>query len=264
MLRNLVFAIVLGFWIGLLPAEEVTAPADPRLDAMRAAVTADPENEELRRKLAMALHGAHLRAEAVEQFEWLAKRSPTPRSLLDLALGYSSVSRLQEAEATYAQLLKLSPNDSIALHNLGNIAYKRGETDESIELYKKAIAASPAYLLAYAHLGDAYRQAERYEDAYRAYEKVLDLEPKTSTELTAYDDALYRLASLDIQMGAYERAGMLLSELLRADPEHPNAYYAYGQVLMHLGKIEEAQKAFAAHQEVQAKQKHASPMAHGE
>lgn len=261
MLRNFLLAIVAVGCVALAPAQE---PADPRLDAMRAAVAADPDNGELRRQLAIALHGANLREEAVEQFEWLARETPTPRSLLDLALAYSSVSRLDEAETTYAKLLELSPNHAIALHNLGNIAAKRGQTDKSIEFYQKAILAEPAYLLAYAHLGDAYRQAERYQDAYRAYEKVLELEPNTATELTAYDDALYRMASLDLQMGAYERAGILLSELLRANPEHPNAYYAYGQVLMHQGKVEEAQKAFAAHQQIQAKQKHTSPMAHGE
>lgn len=264
MLRNLVFAIMLGFCVGLVAAEEKTAPADPGLTDLRADVAADPENKDLRRKLAIALFGANLREEAVEQFEWLVERSPDARSLLDLALGYGAVSRLVEAEATYARLLKLSPNHAIALHNLGNIAYKRGETDKSIELYKKALAADPGYLLAYAHLGDAYRQAERYQEAYRAYEKVLDLEPKNATELSTYDDALYRLASLDLQMGEYERAGMLLSELLRANPEHPSAYYAYGQVLMHLGKVEEAQKAFAAHQQIQTNQKHTSPMAHGD
>lgn len=264
MLRNLIFAIVLGFCVGLVPAEENTAPADPRLGDLRAAVAADPDDEDARRKLAMVLFASKFREEAVEQFEWLAEKSPTVRSLLDLALGYSAVSRLEEAEAAYARLLKLSPDHAIALHNLGNIAYKRGETEKAIELYKKAIAAEPGYLLAYAHLGDAYRQAERYQDAYRAYEKVLDLEPKNATELTTYDDALYRLASLDLQMGEYQRAGMLLSELLRANPEHPSGYYAYGQVLMHLGKVEEAQKAFAAHQQIQAKQKHTSPMAHGD
>jgi tetratricopeptide (TPR) repeat protein len=264
MLRNLVFAILLGFCVGLVPAEEKTPPGGPQLADLRADVAADPENEELRRKLAIALFGSNLREEAVEQFEWLAEKSPDVRSLLDLALGYSAVSRLDEAEAAYARLLKLSPNHAIALHNLGNVAYKRGETDKSIELYKKAIAADPGYLLAYAHLGDAYRQAERYQEAYRAYEKVLDLEPKNATELSTYDDALYRLASLDLQMGAYERAGMLLSELLRANPEHPSGYYAYGQVLMHLGKVEDAQKAFAAHLQIQAKQKHTSPMAHGD
>jgi len=76
--------------------------------------------------------------------------------------------------------------------------------------------------------------------------------------------ALFRLASLDLQMGAYERAGMLLTELIRANPEHPNAYYALGQVLMQMVKVEEAQKAFATHQQIQAKQEHTSPMAHGD
>jgi tetratricopeptide (TPR) repeat protein len=246
------------------PAEQASSPADAKLEALRTAAAADPENELLRRQLAIALHGAKQREEAIDHFEWLAKRSPTERSLLDLALAYASVSRFDETEATYARLLELSPNHPITLHNLGNLAYTKGETDKAIDLYGKAIAAKPDYLLAYAHLGDALAQAERYQEAYRTYEKALQLEPTSAAELAAYDDSLYGMASLDITMGAYERAGQLLAELLQANPEHPSAYYAYGQVLMHLGRVEEAQRAFEAHQRVLAKQTPKGPMAHGD
>lgn len=261
MLGSCCFLAVLLLGAAPAPAENAE---DARLAELRSSVAADPDDEALRRQLAIALHGSNLRDEAVTQFEWLAERSPTERSLLDLALAYGSVSRLDEAEKTYARLLELSPNHPIALHNLGNNAYKRGETGEAIELYRRAIAAKPDYLLAYAHLGDALRQAERYKEAYRTYEKVLELEPQNATELGAFDDALYQMASLDIKMGAYQRAGQLLAELIRANPEHPSAYYAYGQVLMHLGRVEDAQRAFEAHQKILAKQKPTSPMAHGE
>jgi tetratricopeptide (TPR) repeat protein len=245
-------------------AQDAQAVQSAQLDLLRDAVAQDPENEELRRQLAIKLHGANLREEAVVHFEWLAEHDPTRRSLLDLALAYGSVSRLEESEATYAKLLEISPNDPVALHNLANTAYKRGETDKAIELYQKAIAAKPDYLTAHAHLGDALRQAERYKEAYRSYEKVLELEPSDSTEAGIYYDALYQLAALDLQMGAYERAGMFLAELIRVNPEHDKAYYAYGQVLMMLGRVEDAQKAFEAHQRIQAKQKPTSPMAHGD
>ena len=43
MLRNLVFAIMLGFCVGLVAAEEKTAPADPGLTDLRADVAADPD-----------------------------------------------------------------------------------------------------------------------------------------------------------------------------------------------------------------------------
>ena len=52
--------------------------------------------------------------------------------------------------------------------------------------------------------------------------------------------------------------------LLRANPEHESAYYAYGQVLLQLGRPGDAQTAFETHAKVMAKQKPTSPMAHGE
>ena len=238
--------------------------ADPQLDRLRATVAADPDNAEARRSLAIALHSALLREEAVGHFEWLAKRDPTPRSLLDLALSYSSVARIEESAATYERLLALVPNHPIALHNLGNLHYKGGEVERSIEYYRRSITAQPDYLLAHFHLGQALELAEQYREAYRTYEKVLELEPTSAEEMTAYDDALYHLASLDITMGAYQRAGGFLEELLKANPEHPSGYYAYGQVLLQLGRAEDAQRAFEAHARVMAKQKPTSPMAHGE
>ena len=65
-------------------------------------------------------------------------------------------------------------------------------------------------------------------------------------------------------MGAHERAGRFLEQLIRLDPEHDKAYYAYGQVLMHLGKTDEAEKAFAKHVEILSKKRPTSAAAMGE
>jgi tetratricopeptide (TPR) repeat protein len=241
-----------------------TSPTDGRLADLRGAVAQDPDDQVLRRKLAIELHKANLQQEAEEQFEWLVEKSPTERSLLDLALVYGSGSRWAESDATYRRLLEMTPDHPIALHNLGNTAWRRGDTQTAIEYYAKAIKAKPDYLLAYSHLGDALSQAERYKESYRAYESVMELEPQTATEADAFYDALYHMAALDLQMGEHERAGVMLTELIRADPAHPKAYYAYGQVLMLMGRTEDAQRAFAEHQRIQARQKPSSTMAHGD
>ncbi|HXV75931.1 MAG TPA: tetratricopeptide repeat protein [Candidatus Polarisedimenticolaceae bacterium] len=248
----------------LLVAGIASAAQAPSLEELRAAVVRDPADENAHRELAIALHDAHRIDEAIAEFEWLARRSPTERSLLDLALAYGSGSRWDDAEATYRRILETSPNHAIVLHNLGNTAWRRGDPETAIEYYVKAIKAKPDYLLAHARLGDALTQAERYRDAYRAYESVLELEPQTAAEADAYYDALYHMAALDLQMGAHERAGMMLAELIRADPDHPKAYYAYGQVLMFMGREEDAQKAFAEHQRIQANQAPSSTAAHGD
>jgi len=261
MKRLVALAVVLAA-AGGLSASEPVEPARPNIDELRAASAAKPEDPQARRDLALALQSANRLDEAIVQFEWLAKRSPNVRSLLELAIAYRSASRLADSEATYKRLLEISPDNPVALHNLGSLAFKQGDADKAIAYFRKALEIKPDYLLAHAHLGDMLRQVERNEEAYREYEKVLELEPTNGTELAAFDDALYRMATLDMQNGAYQRAGQLLAELLRANPEHQSAYYALGQVLLHLDRPEEAQKAFEAHQRILAKQTPTSPMAH--
>jgi tetratricopeptide (TPR) repeat protein len=231
---------------------------------LRRAVEADPQDASARRELAIALHETKQTEEAIALFEQLAEEEPTVRSLLDLALAYGAGPRWADSEAVYKRILEIAPNHPIALHNLGNTEWRRGETDRAIEYYKAAIQAKPDYLLAWSHLGDAFRQAERYKEAYRSYEKVLQLEPGTAADADAYFDALYNMAALDLQMGAYERAGKMLAELIRAVPDHPKAYHAYAQVMMFLGRPDDAQKALAEHARIQAMQKPTSPMAHGD
>ena len=186
-----------------------------------------------------------------------------PRSLLDLALAYNSISRIDDAVATYARLLELTPGNPLALHNLGAIEAKRGEFAKAISFYRQALATDPDYLLAQYHLANALERDGQYKEAYAAFAAVIELEPANATEAALYDDALYRAASLDITMGAHERAAQMLAELLGANPDHESAHYAYGQVLLQLGRIEEAQKEFEEHMRVLSEQHPQSPVAMG-
>jgi tetratricopeptide (TPR) repeat protein len=235
-------------------------PAD--VDSLREQVRTHPDDDELRRRLAIALYGARQVDDAVREFETLVQHKPDDtRALLDLALAYGTDARVDDAVGTYRRLLEVSPGHAIALHNLGNLAYKAGDAAAAIDWYQNAIKSKPDYLFAWYHLGDALKLAERFKEAYRAYEQVLELEPRTPDELEAFNDSLYKLASLDLAMGAVDRARQMLEELLRAAPEHPSAYYAYGQVLLRLGRTEEAQRAFEKHAKIQARRKPTSPMA---
>ena len=234
------------------PAPLETRPREPEIDLepLLAAVAAAPDDPKARRRLGLALHLSRRRQEAVEQFERAVEIQRDPRSLLDLALAYGSVSRLSEAEKLYTELLESVPGHAIALHNMGNLAFKRGNLDRSIEFYRQAIESRPDYLLAHSHLADAMRTAGNFREAYRTYEKILGLEPTTAEELQAFDDALYQMASLEMKVGAYERAGRMLEELLQANPRHPSAHYAYGQVLLQAGQQEAARREFEIHMRI--------------
>ena len=224
---------------------------------------ADPDNPRTIRPLAIALFQVGQREQAVELFERAVEIDANVRSLLDLGLGYSNVSRYPEAEATYERLLEISPRHAIALHNLGNVATGVGDTDRGIELYRQAISVKPDYILAFAHLGDALKTAGHYREAYTTYSKVLQLEPTTGPQLEAFDDALYKMAALDITMGAHQRAAEMLELLIEEHPDHPSAHYAYGQALLQLGRPEEAQREFETHMRILAEIEPTAPMAAG-
>ncbi len=246
------------------PARETPSGASPaEIPQLRRAMEADPDNPARVRPLAIALFDSGLREEAVELFEKAVELDTNVRSLLDLALGYGNVSRLPEAEATYQRLLELSPEHPIALHNLGNVALGQGDPDLAIEYYERATTVKPDYLLAYYHLGDALNTAGRYREAYATYGKAVELEPTNAQELEAFDSSLYGMAALDIKLGAHQRAAEILTTLLEENPDHPSAHYAYGQVLLQLGRPDEARRELETHMRILAEIEPTAPMAAG-
>ena len=236
-------------------------PLPPLLQGLDDEVRRHPDKSAARRKLATALHDAGFRDEALPHFERLAREIGDRRSLLDLALAYGSVSQLKRAEATYRRLLSKTPGDPVALHNLGNLALKTDRIDEAIQLYLEAVRRKPGYILARLHIGEAFERAGRFKEAYRAYESVLNQEPTDAQQLEAFDEALYRMAALDMQMGALERAVSMLDEVLKNRPDHPNAHYAYGQTLVRLGRADEALQAFERHRRLLDEQTPTAPAA---
>ena len=246
-----------------VPAARAAGTAAPRPDlaARQAAVEADPEDPVAHRRLAIALHGQMRKEEALVHFQKAAAIQETPRSLLDLALAYGSLSHTDEAVATYTRLLEISPDNPVALHNLANIELKRGRTDGAVHYYQRALAARPDYLIAWFHLGEALAQGGKNREAFGAYEKALELEPKSTADLEALQNSLYGMAALHIEMNAPQQAAPLLLELVRLNPEHHAANYALGQVLLQLGRPEDAERAFDAHMKILAKKKPTGPAA---
>lgn len=258
MIRNGVRRILAPFALGILlaacggdRAPQATTEGDrPDIPArapiadvareLRAAVRNAPDDPAARRLLAIALHDVGRHFEAVDQFERLVALSPTRRHLLDLALACGDAGRDQRAVETYERILQLAPDDPVALHNLGNVARRRGNDEVAIGFYTRALESDPDYLMAHYHLGQSLERAEHPRRAYRAYENAVQIEPTDGDDVLAADDALYRLALLDLKMGAVERAASFLAQVIEANPGHPQAHRDYGEALMQLGKREEA------------------------
>jgi len=230
------------------PGEAVAPQIPPQaLQALFEAVERDPSDPEAHHRLALALHRAGRREEAIGHFEVLVQLKPAGQHLVELGVAYASVSRLEDAEATLRKALEETPGQPTILHHLANLARSRGATADAIELYQQALSGDPGYFMARFHLAETERQAQQFREAYRTYEKVLELEPKNALELQTLHEAMFQLGSLDLQEGATERAVEFFEVLIERVPEHPKAHRMLGEALMKLGRNEDAQAEFEAH-----------------
>ncbi len=235
------------------PEEAPAARSTDKIDALEAAVRRNPNDPASQYRLALALRGADRRADAFPHFVAASELAPPSSDLLlDLGIAYSDVGRYDDAEKTYRRLITLDPSNARALHNMGNLALRRGDAKEAADWYGRAVAARPAYLLAQYHLAYTQKFLGRYDDAMATYMAVLKSEPSSGREQAARTDSLYQMASIELARGAPARAEALLAEVVKIAPDHPSAHYARGQALRQLGRDDEARAEFAEHMKILA------------
>ena len=80
-------------------------------------------------------------------------QTPAIQRNIDLAVHHHKAGRLPEAESIYQEILKTDPNQPVAMHLLGVIAYQAGKSDVAVDLITKAISIKHDFAEAYSNLG---------------------------------------------------------------------------------------------------------------
>lgn len=95
--------------------------------------------------------------------------------------------------------LETTPNDALALNMAGHL-YKRTSDyeslDEQIKYFKKAIEIKPDFRSAVRNLAYAYSMAEKYEEAFKTYHRLFELDP--------LPDDYFAYSCLQIKAGNFE------------------------------------------------------------
>lgn len=95
----------------------------------------------------------------------------------EIADVYSSMGVYEEAIDEYRKALCLQSNYVDIITKLGIAQRESGNAAEAITTFKQAIAARPAYPLAWLHLGLSHYMLEQNDEARRAWETVLEIVP---------------------------------------------------------------------------------------
>ncbi len=167
--------VLVGLAVGPVNAllhARVLAESNPIFEAAVTAVEGGPDNR------------------TISILEQAAAKYPDDRDLLYLlGLQYKKAGRYDDAASVYRERLRSDADDRIALNNLGNIEFSRGEFPAAIARYKQGVEASTSpyvsatlfYNLQLAHLQrfeyqpaeEARSQAERLAGSLvRSYDRL--------------------------------------------------------------------------------------------
>jgi len=78
----------------------------------------------------------------------------------------------ETGEKFIRKALEISPDDAWALNSLATLTYERGETDEALGIYDKAIAANPDFANSYYGKAVVFNKAGQTEKAVDALERL--------------------------------------------------------------------------------------------
>lgn len=142
--------------------------------------------------------------------------------------------------AAIAPLLNLhqaNPDDDIFMYQLAEAYRKIGRQREEVAMWELYLRHSPTPAMACPQIGQAYRMLGQEGDAFKAFERCLEIE-ENSDNLTLMATALERRKQ-------YGRAGQLYQKALERSPNYPDPAIGLARVELFSGKVRQARERVA-------------------
>lgn len=159
-----------------------------------------------------------------------------PKKYSDIAdlLKYN---KLDKAEAVCKKRISLNPGDYVAIAQLGEIYWKRGDRRTAMKLFKRAVNLAPDYPIAHFLLGRGYFFQQRHKDAVKEFNlfmKKMDLSPKKDGDiLDYYISTMHNICYLFSSIKRYESIAKLCKKIIRLKPDDQTAHYNLGVCYYH-------------------------------
>ena len=206
------------------------------------AIQVDPQDLLARAKLAMLLFGQSNYAEAAKHFEALGDAA-----FQDPALSYAnaySLARLNQPKKATEVLNRLTTMQLPAelLLSIGDLYSVFQDYEHSVACYRKALQLEPSIPKAHYKLGAALIRLSRPAEAIPELQAELDSDSGDA-------DVQFNLAYALLQTSQKEKAEAMLRSITSSHPDHPQAQYELGKMLLEAGKVGES----ITHLEVAAK-----------
>jgi len=218
---------------------------------------------------------------AIEQFKKLVALENSARSYAFLGLSYRNLGRFDEAKEYFQRGLKLEPQNTTCLFNLGFIAERQGDAAGAEAYFQQTLRANPEFpdaLLELANLRIAAKRLPEAEELLRKYVKVSKDPANGYYKLAMVERSLHETAAAERDLNVFktmsknsssgpypyehlfdyldnrsrlapgERSQLDLTELtnqIQKHPDQPADLYMLAEAYLKSGKLDEARSTIA-------------------
>jgi len=167
----------------------------------------------------------------------VAAKPDDPEAYYNLGTLYLRKNDLPEARRFLEQTVQLRPDYPEAWNNLGMIAVQQNQPDDAISNFQKSLALRPNYTTALLNLGNTYRRRGNLSDASELLSKAVALEPENP-------EANYSLGMLFARQSDFPRAIELLQNAARLRPDYADAWNNLGVLFVRQSRNADAERSF--------------------
>jgi Flp pilus assembly protein TadD len=205
------------------------------VDALSAAVAANPDSATYRNALAHALWRSGERERAVAEHGDAARLDPGLQ--MEYARTLDLAGRPEDAAREYEAILARHPDSSAAREELGRLLYRSGNYAEAVPHLQQAVARRPEHPVIRQELAYALDHGGQREEAAGEYREVLERAPDAVIARSLLAENLYG-------RGQEGEAMTVLQEGIQRTPDAPLLQRELGSLLERSRKWSEAVEAY--------------------
>lgn len=163
----------------------------------------------------------------------LALRSGSPGAHLMLGFALHRKGQFDEAIACFRKAIELDPKFAMAHNNLGAGQASKGQLEEAIASYRKAVELDPKFSMARCNLGASVYYMGQLDEAIACFRQAIELDPKYAEAHSSLGAALKEKGQLDEAIACCRHA-------IELDPKLAGANTNLGNALASNGQLDEA------------------------
>lgn len=186
----------------------------------------------------------HIQASAALLFILLAslwahaqKAGSIPAQQFERVAALISENRIEEAEQQLDAILKMSPDEALALNLLGTIRAKQGRLDDAESLFTRAISIDGQFLGAHMNLAYLYLLKGVPDKTISELREILRLDPNNP-------DVSYKLARLLISQGRADEGISFIETMKQSGSLPPPLLVVLGDAYLKKGDATRAEESY--------------------